>query len=50
MTSGVPLQLLGIAKSFVQVQALQPMTQTIAGGERFKQYHDTAQQAIGGQQ
>ena len=33
MTSGVPLQLLGIAKSFGAVQALQPMTQTIDGGE-----------------
>jgi putative spermidine/putrescine transport system ATP-binding protein len=33
MTSGVPLQLLGIAKSFGPVQALQPMTQTIEGGE-----------------
>jgi putative spermidine/putrescine transport system ATP-binding protein len=33
MTSGVPLQLLGISKSFGSVQALRPMTQTIEGGE-----------------
>jgi spermidine/putrescine ABC transporter ATP-binding subunit len=33
MTSAVPLQLLGISKSFGSVQALRPMTQTIEGGE-----------------
>ena len=33
MTRGVPLQLLGISKSFGSVQALRPMTQTIEGGE-----------------
>jgi putative spermidine/putrescine transport system ATP-binding protein len=33
MTSAVPLQLLGICKSFGQVQALRPMTLTIEGGE-----------------
>jgi putative spermidine/putrescine transport system ATP-binding protein len=33
MTSAVPLQLVGISKSFGSVQALRPMTQTIEGGE-----------------
>jgi spermidine/putrescine ABC transporter ATP-binding subunit len=33
MTSAVPLQLVGISKSFGSVQALWPMTQTIEGGE-----------------
>src|SRR6267143_340616 len=33
MTSAVPLQLLGISKSFGSVRALRPMTQTIEGGE-----------------
>jgi putative spermidine/putrescine transport system ATP-binding protein len=33
MTNSVPLQLLGISKSFGSVQALRPMTQTIEGGE-----------------
>jgi putative spermidine/putrescine transport system ATP-binding protein len=33
MTTAVPLQLVGISKSFGSVQALRPMTQTIEGGE-----------------
>jgi len=33
MTTAVPLQLVGISKSFGSVQALRPMTQTIDGGE-----------------
>jgi putative spermidine/putrescine transport system ATP-binding protein len=33
MTSAVPLRLVGISKSFGSVRALQPMTQTVEGGE-----------------
>jgi putative spermidine/putrescine transport system ATP-binding protein len=33
MTNAVPLQLVGVSKSFGSVQALRPMTQTIEGGE-----------------